>query len=115
MQVLSDPRWEGRALGTTGMDLAAEYIAGEFEALGLQPGGESFTYFQTRTRDFEYLTREPSLTFYDDSDELIYHEDFVEFVGYYQNLGSAKGEMVFFGLGDLMETGYWFRNFPALV
>lgn len=114
LDILSDPRWEGRSLGTEGMDQAAEYIAGEFQALGLQPAGESLTYFQTRTRDFQYLTREPTLEFYDDSTELVYHEDFVEFVGYYQNLGSVKGEMVFLGLGDLMQTGQWFRNFPAL-
>ncbi|HDD54777.1 MAG TPA: ABC transporter permease subunit [Chloroflexi bacterium] len=114
LDILSDPRWEGRSLGTAGMDQAAAYIAGEFEALGLQPAGEEFTYFQTRTREFEYLTREPTLKFYDGSPELVYHEDFVEFVGYYQNLGSAKGEMVFLGLGDLMQTGQWFRNFPAL-
>jgi hypothetical protein len=115
LDILSDPRWEGRALGSEGMDQAAEYIAGEFQALGLQPAGESLTYFQTRTRDYEYLTLPPTLEFHDGSPELAYHEDFVEFVGYYQNLGVARREeVVFLGLGDLMMTGQWFRDYPAL-
>ena len=114
LDILSDPRWEGRSLGTEGMDQAAEYIAGEFQALGLQPAGEKLTYFQTRPRDYEYLTRPPRLKLNDDSPELVYHEDFVEFIGHYQNLGEAVGEVVFLGMGDLMQIGRWFQDTPAL-
>lgn len=38
---------EGRAIGTPGIDLAADYIADHFKALGLEPGGENGTFFQT--------------------------------------------------------------------
>ncbi len=114
LDILSDPRWDGRSLGTEGMDQAADYIAGQFQALGLQPAGEKFTYFQTRTRDFQYLTQLPTLKLNDDRGELVYHEDFVEFVGRYRNLGASMGEVVFLGLGDLMQVGQWFQNFPAL-
>ena len=114
LDILSDPRWEGRSLGTEGMDQAADYIAGQFQDLGLQPAGEKFTFFQTRTRDFQYLTQLPTLKLNDDRGELVYHEDFVEFVGRYRNLGTSVGEVVFLGLGDLMQVGQWFRNFPAL-
>jgi len=114
LDILSDPRWEGRSVGTEGMDQAADYIAGQFQALGLQPAGEGFTYFQTRTRDFQYLTQTPTLELNNDRGELVYHEDFVEFVGRYRNLGASMGEVVFLGLGDLMQVGQWFQNFPAL-
>ncbi len=114
LDILSDPRWEGRALGSQGLDQAADYIAGEFQALGLQPAGEDLTYFQTRPRSYQYLTQTPILKFLDDSPELVYHEDFVEFVGRYRNLGASTGEVVFLGLGDLMQVGQWFQNFPAL-
>jgi peptide/nickel transport system permease protein len=113
-EVLSDPRWEGRALGSDGIDETADYIAGQFEALGLQPAGEKFTYFQTRPRSYQYLTETPILDFQNGSSPLVYHEDYVEFVGRYRNLGDATGDVVFLGLGDLMQVGQWFRNFPAL-
>jgi len=44
---LSAPEREGRGLGTKGLDAAAEYIAEGFEAIGLQPGGENGTFFQS--------------------------------------------------------------------
>ena len=112
--ILSDPRWEGRALGSDGMDETADYIAGLFETLGLQPAGEKFTYFQTRPRSYQYLTETPYLELMDGSRPLAYHEDYVEFVGRYRNRGDATGDVVFLGLGDLLQVGQWYRNYPAL-
>ncbi|MCU1349968.1 MAG: peptidase [Acidobacteria bacterium] len=37
---------EGRGPGTRGDDLAMQYIAAQFEALGLKPDGDNGTYFQ---------------------------------------------------------------------
>lgn len=37
----------GRGVGEKGIELAAEYIAKEFAAAGLSPGGEGGTFFQT--------------------------------------------------------------------
>jgi ABC-type dipeptide/oligopeptide/nickel transport system permease component len=114
LEILSDPRWEGRALGGEGMDQAAEYIAGQFQALGIQPAGEKSTFFQTRPRSFESLTRMPSLTLSDTSDQPVYQQDYVEYVSRYRNLGAAKGEVFLLGFGDLMQVGRWWQNFPAL-
>lgn len=36
----------GRAIGTPGIDQAAEYIAWQFQQAGLRPGGDNDTYFQ---------------------------------------------------------------------
>jgi ABC-type dipeptide/oligopeptide/nickel transport system permease component len=113
-QVLSDPRWKGRALGTDSMDQAAEYIAGEFKAFGLQPAGEKLTYYQTKPRDFEVLIGRPYFSINDTDYQPIYQQDYVEYVGRYRNLGSAECEVTFLGFGDLMQVGQWFQNYPAL-
>ncbi|HEY2954315.1 MAG TPA: M28 family peptidase [Candidatus Eisenbacteria bacterium] len=44
---LADPRWEGRGVGTAGIDSAARYLAGEMQALGLAPGGDAGGWFQS--------------------------------------------------------------------
>ena len=37
---------EGRETGTRGYDVAAAYVAAQFEALGAEPAGDGGTYFQ---------------------------------------------------------------------
>jgi Zn-dependent M28 family amino/carboxypeptidase len=44
---LADPLFEGRGPGTAGLDSAAAYIADEMRRIGLTPGGEEGTYFQS--------------------------------------------------------------------
>jgi len=46
LRFLADDALEGRAPGTRGGDLAARYIAAQFEAAGLQPISEAAGYFQ---------------------------------------------------------------------
>jgi Zn-dependent M28 family amino/carboxypeptidase len=43
---LADDKLEGRETGTRGYDLAAGYTAKRFREIGLQPAGDSGTYFQ---------------------------------------------------------------------
>ena len=47
MRFLADDLLEGRAAGKRGEAIAGLYIAAEFERLGLLPGGESGSYWQT--------------------------------------------------------------------
>jgi Peptidase family M28/PA domain len=47
MRFLSDDSLEGRGTGTRGHEIAAKFMAAEFEAMGLAPAGEGGTYFQT--------------------------------------------------------------------
>ncbi len=42
---LSDDLLEGRGPGVRGGDIAAHYIAAQFEQLGLQPAGDHGSYF----------------------------------------------------------------------
>jgi hypothetical protein len=46
MRFLSDDLLEGRGTGTRGHQLAAKYMATQFEQMGLQPMGDGGTYFQ---------------------------------------------------------------------
>ena len=46
LEFLADDALEGRAPGTRGGLLAQKYIAAQFERLGLQPAGDSGSYFQ---------------------------------------------------------------------
>src|SRR6185295_8551567 len=46
MRYLSDDLLEGRGTGTRGQELAAKYVAEEFEAAGLEPAGVNGTYCQ---------------------------------------------------------------------
>ena len=47
IRFLSDDLLEGRGTGTRGHLVAAKFMATQFEALGLQPAGDSGTYFQS--------------------------------------------------------------------
>jgi hypothetical protein len=47
VQVLTNSDLEGRGLGTTGLQKAADYIAVEFEQAGLKGGGDDNSYFQS--------------------------------------------------------------------
>lgn len=46
LEFLADDALEGRKPDTRGGELAAKYIATQFERLGLEPAGDSGTYFQ---------------------------------------------------------------------
>src|SRR5215469_16064667 len=46
MEYLADDLLEGRGTGTRGYLLAANYIRAHFEQIGLEPGGDSGSYFQ---------------------------------------------------------------------
>ena len=46
MRFLADDLLEGRGTGTRGYEIAAKYMAAQFERMGLQPAGDAGTYFQ---------------------------------------------------------------------
>jgi aminopeptidase N len=49
VETLTAPSMEGRGAGTKGLEAAAAFIAGRFEAVGLAPGGDRGSYFQRFT------------------------------------------------------------------
>ena len=108
---LSAPAFEGRALGSVGMAAASEWIADQFEELGLQAAGEGFTYFQTRTRDFERLDSEPILVV--EGVPSIYRQDYSAFPGSTRTMGEAKAPVRFVAIGEQMGRNIYGR-FVAL-
>lgn len=96
---LTRDEMNGRSLGTPGQTLAAEYVAEQFEAHGLQAAGESGTYFQDRKHSYERLTAIPEFSINDGGTDPIYGTDFAAYPGRNMTAGSADGNLVFIGLG----------------
>ena len=46
LNILASDEYEGRGVGTKGLERAADYIAGEFKRAGLKPGGMEGTWYQ---------------------------------------------------------------------
>jgi peptide/nickel transport system permease protein len=106
VQALADPSLEGRSLGTPGMEAAADYIARQFEAMGLQSAGEQLTYFQIRKRAYETMDAIPHMGIEDGGPALMYRKDYVEYPGYYRNMGQARGRVRFLAMGELSATSW---------
>jgi hypothetical protein len=113
-KALAHPMFEGRALGTQGMDATAYHIAQQFESLGLQAAGEGMTYYQERTRSFEVLDAVPELVLGDGGPALSYHQDYVEYVSPGRNLGQGEGKIRFVALGPITRDGTMIRSYKKL-
>jgi uncharacterized protein (DUF885 family)/ABC-type dipeptide/oligopeptide/nickel transport system permease component len=123
VQVLASPEMAGRRLGTEEVDEAAQYIAAQFEAAGLQPAGQLHTYFQEVKRDYVALTRRPSLQILTEKgsvqQDLTWRQDFnVAFhLPYRVDGDKRRAEVVFAGVGPLARIGSadlypFFRDLP---
>jgi hypothetical protein len=70
MRFLADDLLEGRGTDTRGYDLAAKYVASQFEGLGLQPGGTKGAFFQVvQLRRMELVPGQSSMTLIRDGRE----------------------------------------------
>ncbi len=69
MTFLADDLLEGRATGTRGYDLAANYVASQFEAAGLEPGGTEGWFQPVPFRRSELLHARSSVTLARDGHE----------------------------------------------
>lgn len=100
LSLLSSDRLEGRAPGTRGGDLAAEYIASQFAAFGLEPvGGTFFQDVPITGVTVDPTTR--SLAFEADDRRLParHPEDAVIWPGVPSPAIRVNGELVFVGYG----------------
>jgi ABC-type dipeptide/oligopeptide/nickel transport system permease subunit/ABC-type lipoprotein export system ATPase subunit len=121
IQYLAGPQLNGRLTGTTDLDTAADYIAAKFREFGLQPAGESSTYFQGINRSYRDLTA-AKLAFKDptgrpirgesaeaegpvlskveggESGSLSYIHDFVESPYHQMEAFQVRGDVVYIGM-----------------
>jgi hypothetical protein len=110
LKYLADDLLEGRAPGTRGGDLAALYIASQFEAAGLQPISEENGYFQQvplidvtadhKSLDFKLCSKDESKTLKPIKDVVIFSE-------LPQDKIQLEEDLVFVGYGiDAPEYGW---------
>lgn len=71
LKTISDDAFEGRETGSKGYALAADYVVSEIEKLGLKPGGDDGTFFQTIEFESRQVDKESvSLTFFNGNEKL---------------------------------------------
>ncbi|MFQ5413233.1 MAG: M20/M25/M40 family metallo-hydrolase [Phycisphaerae bacterium] len=88
----------GRGTGSDGIDIAAGYIAGQFAAAGLEPGGPDGTYFQPFTIPRGGTLQDTTELVIDGADvQAELRTDFMPFG--FSTPGSFEGDVVFAGYG----------------
>ncbi|MBA3443735.1 MAG: M20/M25/M40 family metallo-hydrolase [Gemmatimonadales bacterium] len=105
-EFLADDALEGRRPGTRGAELTAKYIASQFRRLGLEPAGDSGTYYHkvpiitlTPTPTLKVLGADPS--------DLAYRSDYVLWSMRDDSVTTARAEMVFVGYGIVAPEYGW--------
>lgn len=110
MRFLADDLLEGRGTGTRGYELAAKFMAAQFEALGLQPAGDSGTYFQNvPLRSMKPDETKTILTLVPAGKEetLTFRQDYISFGDPARPESSVEAPVVFVGDGvTAPEQGY---------
>jgi Zn-dependent M28 family amino/carboxypeptidase len=104
LEFLADDALEGRKPGTRGGKTAAKYIATQFERLGLEPAGDSGTYFQRVP--IISLTPEPTLRVTGAS-PLAWKNDYVMWSMRNDSLVTVHGDVVFAGYGIVAPELGW--------
>lgn len=103
LEFLADDALEGRRPGTRGGDLAAKYIAAQFQRLGLVPAGDSGTYYH----HVPIITLTPSPTVSVGGSDLAYRDDYVLWSMRNDSVVNARGDLVFVGYGIVAPEYDW--------
>jgi Zn-dependent M28 family amino/carboxypeptidase len=104
LEFLADDALEGRAPGTRGGATAAKYIATQFVRLGLEPAGDSGTFFQRVP--IIALTPEPTLAVAG-ATPLAWKTDYVMWSMRNDSLVDVTGDAVFVGYGIVAPEQGW--------
>ncbi len=103
---LSSPGLAGRGINSPGLELAGDYIAEQFAALGLQPAGALVngvpTYFTTTSVEQRFLESQPSLELFDREGQallpLAYRRDYVEMPDGTNTQRDYRGDVICVGM-----------------
>ena len=100
---LTGAKYAGRAVGSPGGKLAAEWIAERFAEYGLQPAGDNGTYYQEFPVPNAELTAMPSFQLIDDLgqtlEEYQFRSDYTIWLGGYTDGGQAEGPVIWVSNG----------------
>ncbi len=102
MEVLASDAMEGREAGTGGYERAANYVAGQFADLGLEPLGDNGGYFQPiRFFETRLVPESAALTLHraDEDIPLRFRHDFVRSGGYGAAEETVRAPLLFVGYG----------------
>jgi Zn-dependent M28 family amino/carboxypeptidase len=105
VQTLASDEMEGRAPSTPGGQRAADYIADQLKAMGVEPAGENGTYFQQVPIIESVVNR--SFTLSVPGRAYRYLEDVVAFSGTEQARAHVQGDVVFVGHGIVAPEQQW--------
>ncbi len=106
LEFLADDALEGRRPGTRGGELAARYIAAEFQRMGLEPAGDSGTYYHRVP--IITLTPHPAVKALSSGPvPLTYRDDYVLWSMRNDTTVNAKGDLVFVGYGIIALENDW--------
>jgi hypothetical protein len=103
---LADDALEGRATGSRGAAVAAQYIAAQFRRLGLEPAGDSGSYFHA----IPLVVRQPSPRLSasgEGAGELRWLEDYVLVPRLADSASAVTGDLVFAGYGIVAPRRSW--------
>jgi Zn-dependent M28 family amino/carboxypeptidase len=101
IKYLSDDLLEGRGTGARGGELAAKYIAAQFEALGLRGGAQNGSFFQPVSLVGVNANPKPQLNISgnDKKESFKFPDDYVVFTGAQTEEVSVDADLVFVGYG----------------
>ena len=106
LEFLADDALEGRAPGTRGGELAQKYLASQFRRLGLEPAGDSGSYFQRVP--IIALTPTPTLAVAAPASiPLKWKDDYVLWSMRNDSSVRVRGEAVFVGYGIVAPEAGW--------
>lgn len=106
---LADDKLEGRLTGEPGYDLAAQYVAEQFEAIGMEPGGDEGWYQQVPFVSYMLDTENNSVIAHRDAGDVIYEyrEHYGASGDKVRSENSVRAEVVYVGFGvHAPEHGY---------
>jgi hypothetical protein len=98
---LADDALEGRLSGESGHELAAKYVAEQFAAIGLEPGGTEGFYQSVPLQSYLIDAATPTIIAHRDGGDvaLTYRDDFTMRADKVREQTSVRGELVYIGYG----------------